>query len=97
MVRTKTLEEHDPVFAKAKAAGLTLLKQTEVMERSGVDTGTVVAVGSTAFRDFGGEAWCAVGDLIAYARHAGKHVTDPFTKEEFLILNDEDVVCVFKE
>jgi co-chaperonin GroES (HSP10) len=59
-------------------------------ERASVDQGIVLTIGSTAF---GGLAWCAVGDHIAYARHAGKFVKDPDTGEDVLVINDEDVIC----
>lgn len=61
--------------------------------QASVDQGVVLTLGKTAFRDFGGEAWCAVGDYVAYARHAGKWVKDPETGESILVLNDEDLIC----
>jgi co-chaperonin GroES (HSP10) len=63
-------------------------------ERAAVDQGVVLTIGETAFRDFGGNPWCGVGDHIAYARHAGKFVTDPDTGEDILIINDEDCICL---
>lgn len=89
--------EKDPAIERAKQLGIVFheqAKEDELRERAGVDKGIVVDVGSTAFRDFGGDPWCAVGDHIAYARHAGKWVKDPDTEEALLIINDEDVVCV---
>jgi hypothetical protein len=38
-----------------------------------------------------------IGDYIAYARFAGKALEDPYTQEEFVALNDEDIVCVFHQ
>lgn len=62
-------------------------------QQASVDQGYVLTIGKTAFRDFGGDAWCAVGDYVAYARHAGKWVKDPETDENILVINDEDVIC----
>lgn len=62
-------------------------------ERASVDQGTVLTIGKTAFRDFGGDPWCEVGDYVAYARHSGKFVKDPDTDEDILVLNDEDIIC----
>jgi co-chaperonin GroES (HSP10) len=62
-------------------------------DRASVDQGIVLTIGATAFRDFGGEPWCKVGDYVAYARHAGKFVKDPDTDEDILVINDEDVIC----
>lgn len=61
--------------------------------QASVDQGIVLTIGATAFRDFGGEPWCDVGDYVAYARHAGKWVKDPETDENILVLNDEDIIC----
>lgn len=97
MVRLKELEEVDEVFASAKKAGLEILELTSRKEETAIDQGTVVAVGATAFKDFGGENWCSVGDVIAYARHSGKRVKDPATDINYLIINDEDVVAIIKE
>lgn len=96
LVRPDKLEETDPVFAAAKKAGLHFAELTETKrEQAGVDKGVVVAVGSQAFKAFGGEQedWCQVGDYIAYARYAGKYVKDPETGNELLVINDEDYVC----
>ena len=92
VVKPITLEQHDPVYAAAKAAGLTLLDKDLRSEQSAVDQGVVISIGSTAFKDFGGDPLCKVGDTIVYARHAGKRLKDK--DEEFLLLNDEDVCAV---
>jgi co-chaperonin GroES (HSP10) len=96
VVRPDKLEEADPVYARAKAAGLALAPHDDLKrEQAGVDKGTVVALGGVAFQAYGGspEDWCQVGDYIAYARYAGKTVKDPETGEDLLIINDEDYVC----
>lgn len=97
MIKMQELEEVDEVFAAAKKMGIAVPEMTKRKEETIIDTGTVVKIGVTAFKDFGGDPWCSEGDLIAYARHSGKRVKDPFTEEEFLILNDEDIVAVFKK
>lgn len=63
-------------------------------ERASVDQGIVLSLGSTAFS---GDPWCVVGDLVAYARHAGKFVVDPDTGEDILVVNDEDIICRITE
>lgn len=97
LIRPDKLEEHDPVYKNAKAAGIELpdIESTRLKEMS-VDKGTVLQIGHTAFKDFGGDSWVDVGDYIAYARHAGKWIVDPEDNESYLIINDEDVVCRFK-
>lgn len=97
LVQPQKLEDVDKYIAAAKKAGIELPDQTKRMEQTKIDTGVVLKIGSTAYKhpDFGGTAWVEVGDHIAYARNAGKYVTDPETEQEYLILNDEDVVAVF--
>lgn len=93
--------EAEKTKALAEKAGFVLpdkvaedLTNEATREQASVDQGVVLGVGSEAFKAFGSEPWCAVGDRIAYARHAGKWVKDPDTKENILIINDEDVCCV---
>lgn len=97
LVRPDRLEESDPHYQRAHKAGLLLPKEHEDLRRAeaAVDRGTIIAIGPTAWKDFGGEAWCKVGDKIAFAKYSGKTVTD--NGENYLVLNDEDVVCIIKE
>lgn len=96
LVKPDSLETYDPQIASAKKHGIIMLEADERKERTGVDTGVVVQIGPTAFKDFGGERWCNEGDRISYARHAGKFIKNPETKEEWLCINDEDVVMVWE-
>ena len=76
-----------------------MTQEQERREKVGTQIGTVIAIGNTCWKAFDGdsfhwEPWCVVGDRITFARYAGKIVEDPVTKEEFMIINDEDVQCV---
>lgn len=102
-LRPNSVEDSEAAKTKAMAdkAGLVLpekareeLDKERLREQAGVDQGIVLTIGPTAFRDFGGEPWCNIGDHVAYARHAGKWVKDPETDEDILVLNDEDIVCI---
>ena len=97
LIKQDKLEDANKDYVKMKALGL-VLAQSEDQKRAqaGVDTGTVVSMGATAFRDFNTDSPIAIGDRIAYARFSGKFITDPSTDEEFVALNDEDVICIFK-
>lgn len=97
LVRQDKLEDKDDKFSRAKQAGIFLLEDEYSREQAAVDTGEVLAIGATAFRDFNTESPIAVGDRIVYARHAGKVVEDPETKEKYVALNDEDVVAILKK
>jgi len=97
LIKQDKLEDANQDYVKMKSLGL-VLAETEDRKRAqaGVDTGTVVAIGPLAFRDFGCDVPpIVVGDKIAYARFSGKFITDPAVNEEFVALNDEDVICVF--
>jgi len=98
LIKQDKLEETNQDYLKMKSMGL-VLPQNDDHKRAqaGVDTGTVVAVGGTAFRDFGTTSPIGVGDRIGYARFSGKFILDPVSQEEFVALNDEDVICLFKD
>ncbi len=93
VVKPNKIEDVDDTFKSARSAGIFIPELELKKEQISVDKGTVLAIGDTAFKDFGGEPWVEVGDLIAYARHGGKLVKDPSTDEYLLLLNDEDVIC----
>lgn len=96
LVKPDKLEEANKDYVKMKQIGL-IIPQSEDQNRAkaSVDTGTVIEVGPTAFKDFGLEVPpIKHKDKIAYARFAGKFITDPETEQEFVILNDEDVICI---
>ena len=69
----------------------------ETKERKGNEQifGTVHKIGPTAFRAFDdGEPWCKEGDHIIYAKHAGAVVEDPDTKQQYRLIQDEDVIII---
>lgn len=92
LVKPQKLEDIDDTYKLAKQAGIIINEDHQKLQQATVDKGTVVSMGETAFKDFGGEPWCAVGDLVAYAKYGGKAIKDPYTEEEYLILNDEDII-----
>jgi len=94
--------EDDPLYKAARAQGIVFADHSDrKREQVGVDKGVVVSIGPTAFEGFYPNGMdkvpVSVGDYVAYARFSGKLITDPFTQEEFVALNDEDIVCIFKE
>lgn len=98
IVKADKLEETDATFVKAKSMGIVIPEHEDRKRaQAGVDKGRVVSIGPTAFEDFHTPCPFAVGDYVAFARFAGKLVTDPFTDEEYVALNDEDIVCIFKQ
>jgi len=86
LVKPDTLEE-------TSAGGIVMVRDKR--EQEAVDTGIVFAIGPTCGKDFGvNELPYSVGDKVAWAKYAGKVVTDPETDEEYLALNDEDIIVV---
>ncbi len=100
LVRPEKFEEIDEVYKAAKKAGLELYRGEDFKrEERAVVFGTVLQTTNECWQApvGNGTAWAKVGDKIVYARYAGKYITDPMTKEEFLILNDEDVIGLVLE
>jgi co-chaperonin GroES (HSP10) len=98
LIRQDKLEDKDEHFSRAKKSGIFIPTMDEhAREQAAVDSGTVLAIGATAFKDFGTESPIKVGDTIVFARHAGKTVVDPESGEKLTCLNDEDVVAILKE
>lgn len=97
LIKPQKIEDVDDGYKAAVRAGIIIPEAHERLQQSAVDKGTVITLGSTAFRDFGGEAWCSPGDLVAYARYGGKIINDPETNTDYLILNDEDIIAVIKQ
>lgn len=95
LVKPFKLQEHDKVFASAKAAGIELPEFSERKEQVNVDKGTVLQKGPKCHEDYIGDL--EVGDVIGYAKFGGKFVQDPQDEEIYLVINDEDLVCIYKE
>lgn len=95
LVKPLELEEHDNTFKSAKAAGIVILEQDERKQKINIDKGTVLQIGNKCHEDYVGNL--AVGETIGFAKFGGKFIKDPSTQEELLILNDEDVICIFKD
>lgn len=70
------------------------------LEEGATQTGTIIGIGPdvyAAFKTkipFGG---LEIGQHVAYAKYSGKWVVDPETEENFLLMNDEDIVYIFKD
>jgi len=104
LVRQDKYDEHDEVLNSAKKAGLLLSLDPQVRYQASVDKGIVVAVGKTAWKDFGeGDPWATKGDSVVFAKNAGKLVHDPVEKHlpeadrtPYVLLNDEDIIAILR-
>ena len=95
LLRPFKIQENDKVFAAARAAGIAIPEFSERKEQTNVDKGEVLQIGNKCHEDYIGNA--KVGDTIGFAKFGGKFVQDPVTDEIYLVINDEDVVCIYGE
>lgn len=94
LVKQDKLEEKDETYRAATRSGIVIPHLDEkTREQAAIDTGTIVAIGDTAFKDFGATNPVAIGDYVVFAKHAGKVLVDPDTEEKFVALNDEDIIA----
>lgn len=95
LVKPFKIQEHDKVFDSARKAGIILTELAERKEQINVDKGTVLQIGSKCHEDYVGDL--KVGDVIGYAKFGGKFIQDPSDDTVYLIVSDEDVICIFKD
>lgn len=95
IVLADKVSERDTAYAAARRAGIQIIETELVREQKAVDTGVVVLIGATAFKDFGAENCpIAIGDRVVYAKYGGKAIVDPVDQVEYIALNDEDIIAV---
>lgn len=95
IVKQQKLNEAHKEYQRAEALGLVIPDHENTKRaQAGVDKGVVVAIGPTAYRDFHTDVPIAIGDVVAFARFSGKTITDPKDEEEYVALNDEDIVAI---
>lgn len=93
---SRILVKADAVEKQTKSG--ILIAQDEKIAQAASVTGTLIAVGELAFKEFVDgqfkaiyEPFAKVGDKIQFKRYTGVSVVDPDTDEEFLLMNDSDV------
>lgn len=98
VVKPEKFEDFSEDHRRMRSIGL-VAPELEEMKRAqaSVDRGVVVSIGATAYRDYGVEPQVKIGDVVNYARFSGKLIKDHSDGEEYVILNDEDLICVIKE
>ena len=72
-------------------AGLVIAADRK-LEQAAQVRGYVHSVGERCWE--GHEPYAAVGDYVMYSKYAGKVVEDPETNDQFVIINDEDILAV---
>ena len=95
IVKQQKLTEAHKEYRRAEALGIVIPEHEDNKRaQAGVDKGVVVAIGPTAYRDFNTDTPIKVGDMVAFARFSGKTILDPKDDEEYVALNDEDIVAI---
>jgi chaperonin GroES len=80
---------------ETKTASGIVLAVNEKREQAAAETGVVISIGDTAFKDFKAEVVPNIGDKVYFAKYAGKVVKD-VDGTEYTVLNDEDIIGVIK-
>jgi co-chaperonin GroES (HSP10) len=99
LIKRDKVEDHDPTYKAVKMAGLVIPETEDHLRRqAGMDRGKVMALGPTAFKDpyFLDTRWCEVGDFIVFPQYSGKALKNYDTDEDFIIINDADVVAILR-
>ena len=79
------------------ASGIIITKELVEKERKAVEIGTIVAIGETAFKDYGGSPnTVSIGDRVIIAKYSGKEVKD-LDETKYVVVNDEDILVIIKE
>jgi len=98
LVKPEKFEDFSKEHKKLREIGLVVPEMEELKRaQAAVDRGKVAAIGPTAYRDFNVDCPIKVGDVVNYAKFAGKIMEDPQTGEQYICLNDEDIICVIKD
>ena len=99
----RVLVKPDPIEEVSKG-GIVIARpgNQDKLEAQATDRGTVVQVGPMCWKNYDfdkpdWEPWCKPGDRVIFARYAGKSVVNPETKEEFFLMNDEDIQVILEE
>lgn len=93
LIKPLKIEEADHTYRSAKAAGLIIAEATERKIQANIDKGIILQIGPEADKAYIGGA--KVGDQIGFTKFGGKFVKDD--GKDYLVINDEDVICIFKE
>jgi co-chaperonin GroES (HSP10) len=95
LVKPFKVEDADKAYRSAKASGLFIPEATERKVQANIDKGTVLQIGEEASKTYIGHL--KAGDQIGFTKFGGKFVRDLDSEEDLLVINDEDVICIFKE
>lgn len=93
---SKVIVKPDEVDPMTKG-GIILTPVSVDSIKTRVNQGTIVALGPTADLLFEKDRPARVGDQVIFAVYGGFVFKDVDTRQEYRVLNDEDIVCWIKE
>jgi len=84
MTGYRVLIKPDPLETKTESGIITVTKDKEKLEKTGIQRGVVIDIGPSAWKAFrevdekskehNGKKWPGVGDYIGFALHAGRYI-----------------------
>jgi len=82
-------------------SGIIIAREARLAKVS-TEHGTVLAIGPEAWKVHNKAAgtekpWVHVGDRVVFSKYGGRFVIDPDTDEEYMIINDDDILAKIKE
>ena len=75
-----------------------IIIQYDKREEKAVETGVILDIGRTAYKEFGTDAeseGIRIGTRVSFAKYAGKEIKDG--EERYLMPNDEDIIGVYND
>jgi len=93
LVLPEQVEDTDDLLRRAKAVGIKI--ELDKREKKAAVIGTVVAIGNTAYREYGTthkEEGIEIGSKILYAKYSSAEVPN----SDLIVLNDEDIIGVIE-
>lgn len=92
----RVLVKPDPIEEVSQGGIVIATKASEQQLKNATTSGTLVAIGMNAWKGFdSGAPWASVGDRVSYAKYGGRVIKDK-SGEEFVILNDEDILAILE-
>jgi chaperonin GroES len=93
----RVLVKPDPIEEKTASGIVVSVGTTKDREQQAQIFGVITAIGPNAWKGFDdGTPWANVGDKVAIAKYGGFIIRDPDTREEFRLLNDEDICAIIR-
>ena len=74
-----------------------IVSANERVDKVAMYVGTVADIGPLAWLDYNKTSnvgpWVKVGDRVLYSRYSGKWITDPETETEYVVIDDNHILC----